>query len=59
MIQILVGIRKGADIVPPIPVDAIEAPATARYRLADGTHRFCAPLVLGRICPAFENRFDR
>jgi hypothetical protein len=47
MIQVLVGIRDAADIVPPVPVEAIGALETGRYRLRDGTHRFYASLALG------------
>lgn len=59
MIQVLVGIRDGADIVPPVPVEAIGASGTGRYRLRDGTHRFYASLALGfthlpcEICEPF------
>jgi hypothetical protein len=44
MIRILVGIRDGADMVPPVPVEQI---AVGKYRLRDGTHRFYASLALG------------
>jgi hypothetical protein len=44
MMPVLVGIRDGADIVPPVPVEAI---SIGRYRLRDGTHRYYASLALG------------
>jgi hypothetical protein len=44
MIRLLTGIRDDADILPPVPVEAI---GDGRYRLRDGTHRFYASLKLG------------
>jgi hypothetical protein len=47
MMPVLVGIRDGADIVPPVPVEPIELDQRRMYRLRDGTHRFYASLTLG------------
>jgi hypothetical protein len=47
MMLVLVGIRDGADIVPPVPVVPIELGQRRMYRLRDGTHRFYASLRLG------------
>jgi len=44
MMRILVGIRDGNDIVPPVPVERI---GVDQYGLRDGTHRFYASLTLG------------
>jgi hypothetical protein len=47
MMPVLVGIRDGSDIVPPVPVEPIELGQRRVYRLRDGMHRFYASLTLG------------
>jgi hypothetical protein len=47
MIRVLVGVRDGADILPPVPVECIELNQRRMHRLRDGTHRFYASLTLG------------